>query len=99
MAAHLDTVRLRPDVVGMMDHPMRQPQQPLFDGLQVMRIGDVFCRHCQPQAVDRRIFRDPVGPSLPGTGAVCPTECTSFPPPPQCDMLEIYRIGVLYAES
>jgi hypothetical protein len=34
MPTYLDTVHLGPDVVGVMDHPVRQPQQPLFDGLQ-----------------------------------------------------------------
>ena len=35
MPAHLNPVRLGADVVGVVDHPMRQPEQPLFHGFQV----------------------------------------------------------------
>jgi hypothetical protein len=37
MAADLDAVRLGPDIVGVVDHPVRQPQQPLFDDLEGIR--------------------------------------------------------------
>ena len=33
--ADLDPVHLGADVVGVVDHPVRQPQQPLLDGLQM----------------------------------------------------------------
>ena len=33
--AHLDPVDFGADVVGMVDHPVRQPQQAAFDGFQV----------------------------------------------------------------
>ena len=33
--ADLDPVDLGADVVGVVDHPVRQPQQPLFDGLEM----------------------------------------------------------------
>ena len=35
MPAHLDPISLGPDVVGVMDHPVRQPQQALFDGFEM----------------------------------------------------------------
>jgi hypothetical protein len=30
-------------VVGMVDHPVRQPQQALLDGFKVPRVGSVHC--------------------------------------------------------
>jgi len=36
MAADLDAVDLGPDVVCVVDHPVRQPQQPLLDNLEVV---------------------------------------------------------------
>ena len=36
VSADLDAVLFRTDVIGVMDHPVRQPQQPLLDGLQVV---------------------------------------------------------------
>ena len=35
MATDLDPIHLWSDMVGMVDHPMRQPQQALFDDLQL----------------------------------------------------------------
>jgi hypothetical protein len=43
MTANLDAVDLGPDVVGMVDHPVRQPQQALLDGFKVPRVGSVHC--------------------------------------------------------
>ncbi|CRL11364.1 hypothetical protein NIT7321_02219 [Phaeobacter italicus] len=34
MAADLDAVFLGAQVVGVVDHPMGQPQKPLFNGLE-----------------------------------------------------------------
>ena len=38
MPADLDAVALVAQVVGVVDHPVRQPQQPAFNGLE-MRVG------------------------------------------------------------
>ena len=38
MPADLDPVYLGPDVIGVMDHPVRQPQQALFNGFQMGKI-------------------------------------------------------------
>ena len=35
MPADLDPVDLGADMVGVVDHPVRQPQEALFEGLQV----------------------------------------------------------------
>ena len=37
MSANLDPVRLGADMVGIVDHPVGQPQQALLDGFQVGR--------------------------------------------------------------
>lgn len=39
MTAGLDPIDLGPDMVGVVDHPMRQPEQPLFDGLEMVDRG------------------------------------------------------------
>lgn len=39
MPPYLDPVSFGTDVVGIMDHPMRQPQKPLFNGFQVVGHG------------------------------------------------------------
>ena len=43
MTANLDAVDLGPDVVCMVDHPVRQPQQALLDGFKVPRVRSVHC--------------------------------------------------------
>ncbi|WP_417408992.1 hypothetical protein [Hoeflea sp.] len=35
MTTHLDPVRLWANVIGVVNHPMRQPQQTLLDGFQM----------------------------------------------------------------
>lgn len=37
MPANLDAIDFGADVVCVVDHPMGQPQQPLFDDFQVVR--------------------------------------------------------------
>ncbi|MNV89295.1 hypothetical protein D3C71_1835790 [compost metagenome] len=39
MPPSLDAVDLRPDVVGVMDHPVGEPEQALFNSLQMGRVG------------------------------------------------------------
>lgn len=39
MPTNLYAIHLWTNMIGVMDHPMRKPKQPLFDGLQMLRIG------------------------------------------------------------
>ena len=60
MPADLDAARLWPDVVSVVDHPVRQPQQALFDGLEVPRVGCVHgvFAHLLFERILRRISDD-----------------------------------------
>ena len=42
MAADFDAIDFGADVIGMVDHPVRQPQQPLLDDLQMVRHARIF---------------------------------------------------------
>ena len=37
MAPDFDAIDFRADVIGMVDHPVRQPKEPLLDDLQMVR--------------------------------------------------------------
>ena len=39
MAPDLHAIDIGADVVGVVDHPVRQPQEALFHGLQVCHVG------------------------------------------------------------
>lgn len=39
MAADLDPIHLRAHMIGLVDHPVRQPQEALLYGLQMLNIG------------------------------------------------------------
>ncbi|WP_420012253.1 hypothetical protein [Tateyamaria sp.] len=42
MATYLYTVVIGADVIGIVDHPMAEPQKALFDGFQMGHVGSVF---------------------------------------------------------
>ena len=50
MPTDLDAFGLGADVIGIVDHPVRQPKQALFDGLEVGRAGHSNVIHIGGQA-------------------------------------------------
>ena len=42
MSADLNAVNLGPDMIGMVNHPMRQPKQSLLNGSKMLLIGHRF---------------------------------------------------------
>jgi len=54
MSAHLDAVGLRANVIGVMDHPVGEPQEALFDCFQMIHeVPRIWCSADSNQTVGK----------------------------------------------